>query len=99
MPGDSLAFKEAAGKTENLDILGIDPYWRPDDSLSQKAYIEQHTGEAVRIDGEVLDVLRLSLYQLMELERVPAHAAVSGSNVPDVGAPWLDDEDVALGMR
>ncbi len=52
MPGDSLAFKEAAGKTENLDILGIDPYWRPDDPLSQKAYIELHTGEAVRIVRE-----------------------------------------------
>lgn len=49
MPGDPIALKEAVGKTENLDVFGIDPYWRPDEEVSQTAYIDQHTGDAVRI--------------------------------------------------
>lgn len=52
MPSDPVAIKEAVGKTENLDIFGIDPYWCPDDDLSQRAYIELHTGEALRIARE-----------------------------------------------
>ena len=49
MPGDPMALKEALGKTENLDVFGIDPYWWPDEDISQKAYVDKHTGDAVRI--------------------------------------------------
>ncbi len=52
MPGDTPEFKQAVSRTDRLDILGIDPYWRPDNDLSQQAYIEQHTGAAVRIARE-----------------------------------------------
>jgi hypothetical protein len=37
------------GQTENLDVFGIDPYWRPNCDVSQKAFIDQYTGDAVRI--------------------------------------------------
>ena len=49
MTSDGDAFREAAGKTEHLDVFGIDPYWRPDCDLSQKAFIDKHTSDAVRI--------------------------------------------------
>jgi hypothetical protein len=52
MPSDSAAFKEAVGKTENLDVFGIDPYWRPNYDVAQKAYVDQHTADAVRIAHE-----------------------------------------------
>jgi hypothetical protein len=49
MPSDSMEFKEAVGRTEDLDVFGIDPYWRPENDLSLKAYVDQHTADAVRI--------------------------------------------------
>jgi len=52
MPDDRITLTEAVGKTENLDVFGIDPYWRPNADVSQKAYIDKHTGDAVRIGRE-----------------------------------------------
>ena len=49
MPSDTVDFREAVAATENLDVFGIDPYWGPDDEMSQKEFIDRHAGEAVRI--------------------------------------------------
>lgn len=78
MPGDPLAFKEAVGKMEDLDILGVDPYWRPADALSQREYIELHTGEIVRIareNGKLVESWVCAWQQTLGHEADPYRAA------------------------
>jgi hypothetical protein len=48
MTSDSPAFRDAVAQTADLDIFGIDPYWRPDLDMSQHEFIDLHTGEASR---------------------------------------------------
>ena len=52
MTSDSREFRQAAAQTEKLDVFGIDPYWRPNCDVSQRAFIDQHTGEAARMGRE-----------------------------------------------
>ncbi|MBN2311095.1 MAG: hypothetical protein JXR94_19115 [Candidatus Hydrogenedentes bacterium] len=47
MTSDSEAFREAVAQTPQLDVFGIDPYWRPDQDVSQKDFIERYTGDSV----------------------------------------------------
>lgn len=77
-PGDALPFKEAVGRTPRLDIFGIDPYWRPDMDVSQKAYIEEHVGEAVRIaraNGKLVEAWVCAYDIRDQHERDPYRAA------------------------
>ncbi|NIA16537.1 MAG: hypothetical protein GWP08_20960 [Nitrospiraceae bacterium] len=52
MTSDAKSFQNAVGKTRNLDVFGIDPYWRRGDALSQEEFVDRHTGAAVTIGGK-----------------------------------------------
>jgi hypothetical protein len=49
MTSDPPRFREAVARTGDLDIFGIDPYWRPDQDVSQREFIDTFTGETLRI--------------------------------------------------
>ena len=49
MTSDPPQFREAVAQTDHLDIFGIDPYWRPNQDVSQKDFIDTFTGETVRM--------------------------------------------------
>lgn len=52
MPSDSPSFRRAVAQTEDLDIFGIDPYWWPDNDVSQKDYIDKYVRETLRMGRE-----------------------------------------------
>ena len=57
---------------------GRDCYWRPALAGGPRSIVSAATGRPLaRLDPEVLDVLRLTLFQLLHLDRVPASAAVN----------------------
>lgn len=77
-PSDSIEFKVGVARTPNLDILGIDPYWRPDMDVSQRAYIDEHTGETVsiaRANGKLVESWVSANDQWSQHERDPYRAA------------------------
>src|SRR5471032_1428230 len=41
--------------------------------------IDHYSGRSVKLDAEVRTALRMAIYQLRYLERIPAHAAVTDS--------------------
>lgn len=92
MPGDRPGFKEAVARTPNLDIFGIDPYWRPDMDVSQKTYIDEHTGEAVRIaraNGKLVEAWVCAYDISARHERDPYRAAkIAAAHDIDCLSAW-----------
>jgi hypothetical protein len=77
-PQESIEFKEAVARTENLDIYGSNPYWRPDMDVSQRAHIDKHATEAVdvaRANGKLVETWVSAGNPLQQHERDPYRAA------------------------
>lgn len=52
MTSDPPGFREAVAKTRGLDIFGIDPYWWPDNKVSQKEFIDAYVAQTVNMACE-----------------------------------------------
>ena len=52
MTTDPVEFRLAVAKTTDLDVYGIDPYWRPSQDVSQKEFIDRYTDETVQFGHE-----------------------------------------------
>ncbi len=52
MTSDPKPFRQAVAQTANLDILGIDPYWRPNQDVSQREFIGQYVSETLEMGRE-----------------------------------------------
>ncbi|MCP4644177.1 MAG: hypothetical protein GY851_27290 [bacterium] len=52
MTSDSYDFRAAVAQTADLDILGVDPYWRPHQEESQRDFIEKYAKETLDMGRE-----------------------------------------------
>jgi hypothetical protein len=91
MPSDSRTFREAVAKTENLDIYGIDPYWWPDNDVSQEEYITRYTRETIEIgraNGKLVEAWVAAWKQWAGHENLAYRAAklIAGEDVDYINA-------------